>query len=133
MKWQDPLVTQCSECGRQTPVSVAALRSLLATCPHCGASFAADGERMLAEEARIGRQIDLSLVAIELEEHKHWVILDCKDGNELSLEGLIRTVAGLLHPAADCEARAVELVTEAARRVAPLLLSEQAMTSGSIV
>lgn len=125
MKYRDPQPTVCSECDRRFSVSVAALRSLRAVCPGCGATLAAIGESMLQEEARIGRQIDLIIVSLALDEQNGWAITDSADrSEELSLDGLIHSVAALLHPAADREARATELVTEVARRVAPRLLSE---------
>ena len=68
MKWLDPMPIDCPGCGGRFPVPVAALRSLQATCPSCGASLTANGERMLAEESRIARQVDLILVAIDLED-----------------------------------------------------------------
>jgi hypothetical protein len=106
-------------------VPVAALRSLRATCPGCGAWLAAAGERMLAEEARVGRQVDLIAVAFELDEQTGLVILDSSEFDAAgSLSDLVRVVAGRLPPSADREARAAELVVETARRVAPRLLSE---------
>jgi hypothetical protein len=129
MKWLDPMPTACPACGRRSRVPVAALRSLRATCPRCGASLAAAGQRMLAEETRVGRQIDLVLVAIDLEEHAGLVLTDGEVDAARSLEDLVRAVAGRLPPATDREARATELVAEAARRVAPRLLGE-ATSSG---
>jgi hypothetical protein len=123
MQWLDPMPTNCPACGGQFPIPVAALLSLRAACPGCGASLAKAGEEMLAHEARIHRSYNLLLVACELD--RDGVALS--DG-ELeaahSLGDLARAVADHLHPVADREARAAELVTEAARRVAPELLSE---------
>src|SRR5579872_896792 len=59
MRWLDPMPTDCPACGGQFPVPVAELRSLRAACPGCGGSLAATGERMIAEEARIGGEVDL--------------------------------------------------------------------------
>jgi hypothetical protein len=64
MKWLDPMPTVCPVCADRYPIPVAALRSLRAVCPGCGASLAALGERMLAEEARLSRQVDMLLVAL---------------------------------------------------------------------
>ncbi len=122
MKWLDPLPTDCPACGGRFLVPVAALRSLRAACPNCGASLAAAGERMLAEEARVGREIDLFNVGYELQEQfglPDSVILTAQ-----TLEALARPLADRLGSAVDCEVRAAELVAEIARRVAPLLLIE---------
>ena len=124
MKWLDPMPIDCPVCGGRFPVPAADLRSLRAACPGCGASLAPAGERMLAEEDRICRQIDLLLVAIDLEEHAGLVLTDAELDAARSLGELAGAVAGRLHPAADREARAAELVTEAARRAAPRLLAE---------
>src|SRR5262245_24144959 len=108
MKWLDPMPTTCPACGRRFPIRVADLRSLRAACPGCGASLAAAGERMLAEEDRIGQQIDLLLVAIDLEEHAGVVLADGEVDAARSLVDLVRAVTGRLRPAADAEARATE-------------------------
>ena len=132
----DPCPIDCPACGGRFPIRAAALRSLRATCPGCGASLAAVGERMLAESARMCQQIDLFWVAFDLHERLGSIILDeplgatiadDEGGAGLSLDGLVRAVAGLLLPAADAETRAAELVGEAARRVAPRLLSEASL------
>jgi hypothetical protein len=65
MKWLDPMPANCPACGGRSPVPVAALRSLRATCPDCGASLAPVGERMLAEEARVHREVERLLAKIE--------------------------------------------------------------------
>jgi hypothetical protein len=122
MKWLDPMPTDCPACGGRSPVPVAELRSLRATCPGCGASLAAAGERMLAEEVRIGGEVDLFLVGNEL--RKQFDLQDDVLLGSRSLEELARAVAVHLDPAGDREARATELVAQTARRVAPLLLSE---------
>jgi hypothetical protein len=125
MRWLDPMPTACPVCGGRFPVPVAALRSLRAACPGCGASLAAAGERMLAEEARVNRQVGLIAVAFELGEQTGLDILDSSEFDAAgSLTDLVRIVAGRLPPSADREARAAELVVETARRVAPLQLSE---------
>jgi len=120
----DPAPIKCSECGGTFPVTVAALKSLRAVCAGCAASLAAVGEGMFAEEARIGRQIDLFHVALELDERNGWNVLDTHDESEWTLEGLARSVVGFLPPTAGGIAAATELVAETARRVAPRLLSE---------
>ena len=77
---------------------------------------------MLAEEVRIGGEVDLFLVGYELSEQ-----YDLPDDVLLgsrTLEDLARAVADRLDQAGDGEARAAEVVTEIARRVAPLLLRE---------
>ena len=130
MKWLDPSPTDCPACGGRFPVPVAALRSLRATCPSCGASLAVAGERMLTEEARIGRQFDLLLVAIDLEEHAGLILTDAEVEAAQSLAGLTGAVARRLDPAPDQEARATALVAEAARRVAPRLLGDTASDGG---
>ena len=125
MKWRDPAPIDCHACGDQSLVAVAALRLLRAACPQCGASFAAVGERMLAEERRIGREISRVGVAFELDEQTGLVVLDDSEFDSgRPLRDVIRIVARLLHPAADREEQAARLVTEAARRVAPTLLGE---------
>ncbi len=68
MKWLDPMPIDCLACGGRFPVPVLALRSLQATCPGCGSSLAQVGERMLAEEARVHRQVERLLAEIESEE-----------------------------------------------------------------
>ena len=116
MKWLDPMPTGCPSCGGRFPVPVAALRSLRAACPGCGASLAATGERMLAEEARFRREVDLFFVALELNEQAGLSLPDSELDAMRSLDDLARAVANHLPPAADREARAAELVAEAARR-----------------
>jgi hypothetical protein len=120
MKWRDPMPTHCPACGGRFPVPAAALRSLRAVCPGCGASLAAVGERMLAvfarEQARFRREIGPFLVGFELEEEAHLGIPDSELDTPRSLNDLVRAVAGHLPPAADREARAAELVADAARR-----------------
>src|SRR5262249_43515582 len=86
------------------------------------ASLTAAGERMLAEEDRIGQKIDLLLVALDLEEHAGLVLTEGEVDAARSLEDLVRAAAGPLHPAADCEAGGAELVGEAVRRAAPRVL-----------
>ena len=130
MKWLDPMPTDCPECGGRFPVPVAALRSLRATCPSCGVSLAMAGERMLAEEGRIGLQIDLLLVAIDLEEHAGLILTDAEVEAAQSLAGMSGAVARRLDPAPDREARATALVAESARRVAPRLLGDAANNGG---
>ena len=122
MRWLDPMPTDCPSCGGQFPISVADLRALRAVCPGCGGSLAAKGERMLAEEARIGGEIDLFNVAYELSEP-----YDLQDDVLLgsrTLEDIAHAVAGRLDQSPDRETRATEIVVEVARRLAPLLLSE---------
>lgn len=85
---------------------------------------------MLAEEAKIGRQIDLLLVAIDLEEHAGLILPDAEVEAAQSLAGLSDAVARRLDPAPDKEARATAFVAEAARRVAPRLLDEAASNGG---
>jgi hypothetical protein len=116
MKWLDPMPTDCPACGGRFPIPVAALRSLQAACPTCGASLAAVGERMLAEEARFRREVDPFLVAFDLDEEAGLGIPDSELDSVRSLDDLARAVACRLPPAADREARAAELVAEAARR-----------------
>jgi hypothetical protein len=116
MKWRDPMPTDCPSCGARFPVPVAALRSLRAACPGCGASLVATGERMLAEEARFRREVDPFLVAVALNERSGLAIPDGELDAVRSLDDLARAVAGLLPPGADRAARAGELVAEAARR-----------------
>jgi hypothetical protein len=77
---------------------------------------------MLAEEARIGGEVDLFQVGYELSER--FGLPDDEFLAAGSLGELAHAVAGRLDPAADREARATEIVAEAARRIAPLLLSE---------
>jgi hypothetical protein len=122
MRWLDPMPTDCPACGGQSPISVVALRSLRAACPRCGASLAAKGERMLAEEARIGGEVELFMVGYELSEQ--YGLRDDELVTFRTLGDLARAVAGCLDPAADREARAAEIVAEVAGRVAPLLLRE---------
>lgn len=124
MKWLDPMPTDCPGCGSRFPIAVAALRSLRATCPGCGASLADAGKTMLTEEGRIGRQIDLILVAIDLEEHAGLVLTDAEVEAAQSLASLSIAVARRLDAAPDKEAKATALVVEAARRVAPRLLGD---------
>jgi len=122
MKWRDPQPVSCPSCGQRSAARVADLRSLRATCPRCGGSLAAAGERMLAEEKRIGREIDLFRVGYELQEQyglPDSVILTARTLRELAC-----ALADRLGPAVGCEARAAEIVAETARRVAPVLLSE---------
>jgi hypothetical protein len=83
---------------------------------------------MLAEEARIGRQVDLLVMALVLEEPAGLVLTDAANNAAHSLEDLDRAVAGRLYPAADCEARAAELVAEAAGRAHPGCLARRART-----
>jgi hypothetical protein len=130
MKWLDPMPTDCLACGGRFPVPVTVLLSLRATCPSCGASLAVVGERMLTEEARIGGQVDLLLVAIDLEEHTGLVLTDAEVETAQSLAGLSSAVARLLDPAPDNDARATALVTESARRVAPRLLGDATNKGG---
>jgi hypothetical protein len=85
---------------------------------------------MLAGEARIGRQIDLLLVAIDLEEHAGLILTDAEVEAAQSLAGLSGAVARRLDPAPDQDARAAALVAEAARRVAPRLLGDAAYDGG---
>jgi len=122
MKWLDPMPVRCPSCGRKSAARVAELRSLRAACPGCGASLAAAGERMLAEEARVGGEIDLFLVGYELAER--YGLADDELFAARSLGDFARFVAERLDPAADREERAAEIVAAIARRVAPLLLSE---------
>lgn len=77
---------------------------------------------MLAEEARIDRQMELILVAIDLKEHAGLVLTENEVDAARSLEDLARAVAGQLPSTTDREARATELVAAAARRAAPRLL-----------
>jgi hypothetical protein len=122
MRWLDPMPTDCPGCGGRFPIPVAELRSLRAVCPGCGGSLGAVGERMLAEEARIGGEVDLFQVGYELSER--YALPDDVLLGSRTLGDLARAVAGRLDPAADREARAAEIVAEVAGRVAPLLLRE---------
>ncbi len=79
---------------------------------------------MLAEEGRVRRQIDLILVAIDLEERAGLILTEAEVDAAQSLGDLAGAVAGRLHPAPDRDGRATELVIEAARRVAPRMLDE---------
>ena len=121
MKWLDPMPTNCPACGGRFRIPVADLRSLRAACPGCGASLAAAGEWMLAEEARFGGEIDLFVVGYELSEQ--YGLADDDLFAARSLSDLARSVAERLDPAADRQERAAEVVADTARRVAPLLLS----------
>ena len=114
--WLDPMPTDCPSCGGRFPIPVAALRSLRAACPGCCASLSATGERMLAQEARFRREVDPFLVAFDLSEQTDLGIPDSELDAVRSLDDLARAVASRLPPAADREARAAELVAEAARR-----------------
>ena len=120
MKWCDPMPTHCPACGGRFPVAVAALRSLRAACPGCGASLAAVAERMLAEfaldQARFRREIGPFLVGFDLEEEAGLGIPDSELDAVQSLNDLVRVVVAHLPPAVNREARAAELVAEAARR-----------------
>jgi hypothetical protein len=116
MKWLDPMPTDCPACGSRFPVPVAELRSLRAACPGCGASFAATGERILAEEARFHREVDPFLVAFDLDERAGLGIPDDELDATKSLNDLVRTVTSRLPPAADRELQAAELVAGAARQ-----------------
>ena len=127
MKWRDPLPVTCPSCDRGILAGVADLRSLQATCPRCGGSLAANGEWMIAEEARlrpvIDRAVDMCQVIMYVEDHTGLAFPPGDDAVE-SLEDLVQVLAGRLDGTGDREARAAELVAEAARRVAPRLLSE---------
>ncbi|WP_020474763.1 hypothetical protein [Zavarzinella formosa] len=116
MKWADPMTIICPACDGRFPISVAALRSLRAACPGCGASLTAKGEWMLAEEARFRREIAPIVVAFELEEEAGRVIPDNELDAARSLDDLARVVAVNLPPMAGRETRAAELVAAAARR-----------------
>ena len=96
MMWLDPMPTDCPACGGRFPVAVAELRSLRATCPDCGASFAAVGEQMLAVEARFYREVDPFIVAYELEERAGLGIPDDELSATQSLDDLVRAVADRL-------------------------------------
>jgi hypothetical protein len=77
---------------------------------------------MLAEEARINGEIDLFSVGYELSER-----YDLQDDVLLgsrSLADIAHAVAGRLDQSSDRAARATEIVAEVARRIAPLLLSD---------
>lgn len=126
MKWLDPMPTDCPDCGGRFSIPVAALRSLQAACPGCGASLAAIGERMLAEEARFRREVDPFIVGFELTEQAGLAIPDSELDATRSLDDLVRAVANHLPPAADREARAAELVAEAARRSGRAYLLDEA-------
>ena len=114
MKWLDPAPINCSACGGQFLIPVADLRSLQAFCPGCGASHAAIGKSMLAQEARFRREVDPFLVAFNLEEETHLGIPDSELDAIQSLDDLGRAVFGRLSPAADREAKAAEIVANAA-------------------
>jgi hypothetical protein len=116
MKWLDPMPTDCPACGDRFSIPVDALRSLQAVCPGCGASLAATGESMLSVEARFKREVGPILVGVEVEERTGMRIPDSVFDAEPSLNVLVRAVADRLPPAADREAKAAELVVEAARR-----------------
>jgi hypothetical protein len=77
---------------------------------------------MLAEEARVGRVVDLFRVGYEL--HQQYGLTDSELFAAKTLEDLAASVAERLGPVADRHARAGEIVVETARRVAPALLSE---------
>jgi hypothetical protein len=79
---------------------------------------------MLREEARVHRQVGLLLVAIDLEETAGLILTDGEVNALRSLDDLACGVVGRLPPGMDREARAAELVAEAARRVAPQLLGQ---------
>ena len=121
IKWVNPMPTNCPACGKRFPIPVASLKSLRATCPGCAASLAAVGEDMLAEEARFRREVGLFEVAFELAEQG--AITDSEVDAARSLEDLARFVAARLPSAAAREARAAELVSEVARRIAPQLVN----------
>ena len=80
MKWRDPMPTNCPACGGKFPISVAALRSLRAACPGCGASLAAAGERMLAEEDRVHREAGrlIGLLSVGLKALTQPIRLSCR-------------------------------------------------------
>jgi hypothetical protein len=77
---------------------------------------------MLAEEARVGREIDLFMVGYQLAEQ--YGLADDDLFAARSLGDLARSVAERLDPAAGREERAAQIVADTARRIAPLLLSE---------
>ena len=126
MKWSDPATIHCPECGGDFPVRVAALRSLRAACPGCDASLAAIGKSMLAEEARFRREVDPLLVAFNLEQQASLGISDSELDAIQSLDDLARAIVGRLSPTADREARAAELVADAARRIGRVYLLDEA-------
>lgn len=130
MKWCDPMPTDCPSCGGHFPIPTAALRSLQAVCPGCGASLAAVAERILAvfaqAQARFEREVGPFLVAFELEEDAGLGIPDSELDATRSLNDLVRSVADRLPPAADRESRAAQLVVEAARRMGHTWLLDEA-------
>jgi hypothetical protein len=77
---------------------------------------------MLAHEARVRHEVDLVRVGYEL--HLKYGLPDLEIIAARTLGDFALSVAYRLRPAADREARATEIVTETARRVAPALLGE---------
>jgi hypothetical protein len=126
MKWPATIKTVCAACDHRFPIPTADLLSLEAVCPGCGASLASAGEEHLRWSAGYRREIDLFMVGYELQTAAGVELSDSEVFAARSLEDLTCAVAGRLPPAADREARAVELVTQTARQVAPDLLLDGA-------
>jgi hypothetical protein len=122
VKWSATLEAKCAACGGSFVVPTPDLLSLQAVCPSCGFSLASAGEERLRRHAGYRREVDLFIVGYELQTAAGVDLLDSEVEAARSLEDLTRVVADHLPPTADREARAVELVTEVARRVAPDLL-----------
>lgn len=121
MKWSPTQKVVCAGCGGSFVVPTPDLLSLQAICPGCGTSLAGAGEEQLKWYAGYCREIDLFFVGYELQQAG----VDLSDGEveaAQSLEDLAGAVAGCLPQSADREARAAEIVTDAARRFAPRLL-----------
>jgi hypothetical protein len=122
MKWAATAKIECAACGGSFTIPTADLLSLLAVCPGCGASLASAGEERLTRHAEYCHKIDLFNVWYELLTEEGIDLSESEVDAAQSLEDLTRAVASRLPPAEDCEARAAELVTKVAERVAPELL-----------
>jgi transcription initiation factor IIE alpha subunit len=67
MKWRDPMPVRCPACLQKVSVPAAGLKDLSAVCPRCGASLAAIGSWLLAEQDRIHAELDRAIEEIHVE------------------------------------------------------------------
>jgi hypothetical protein len=118
MKFVDPFPTTCGRCLATSVQRVQDLLGLRASCPNCGASLDEVGRQMRAQCDDWGEFCTLAVIAIALEEMVGEAISDAELGGAHTLRDVARVVQSRLPPGSHREARSLELVLAAAKRVA---------------
>jgi hypothetical protein len=124
VKWSPTQKVECAACGGRAIVPTPEFLSLQAVCPNCGASLASAREERLRWYAGCCREIELFMVGYELQTAAGIDLSESEFEDVKSLEDLGRIVTNRLPSAENRNARAVELVTEIAQRVAPDLFHD---------